>query len=142
MSDYVSPVQRLYTPKTPAGKSYATQIAKIPGLTDRERWQYVQEFELRAGEPIIPNLDKMTHDELMNFWSQHRYGQKKSMDLLFPGWPTKGLRKIVEKLAAYASNKAAEKIALRTTGEDAANGYRIICNRIYSELPDEAKFRG
>lgn len=80
-----------------------------------------------------PNLDAMTHDELMAFWLKHQGGRAN----LFTG---RGSRTQTGNLACYASNKAVA-MGCRLRGDiSTALMYEGICDRIYDRLPEFARW--
>lgn len=80
-----------------------------------------------------PNLDAMTHDELMTFWHKHQNGRAN----LFTG---KGSRTATNDLSCYASNKATA-MSCRLRGDiQTAQMYEGICDRIYGRLPEFARW--
>lgn len=88
----------------------------------------------------VPNLDAMSKDELMNFWSKYHRPSRKSAAMLIgdtrPHYTT-----ITADLAHYASNKAA---ALSCQAKRDALGtgvYEHICRQIYDRLPADLKWR-
>ena len=85
----------------------------------------------------VPNLDALDSSELMSFWMKHRRGR--GYKILFPvGGP--GSMIATGSLANYASNIATAK-NLRTAGDIAAAViYETIADRIYSKLPEWAKW--
>lgn len=87
----------------------------------------------------VPNLDGMSKDELMSFWAGINKHPKQRAKELFPTMPN-GYVKTTKHLASYAANKSAA-IHCRLTGAiKGAICYEGICERIYSSLPDYAKW--
>lgn len=129
-------------PRSPAGKQYARRLGRIEGLSKYERESSIHEFERGMQEPNIPNLDRMSEDRLMQFWSKYHRPGKRSIEELFPAWPQRGLRRVVSDLANYASNKATEKASRRRKDYKAAAIYRKIADNIYADLPEYARFKG
>lgn len=85
-----------------------------------------------------PNLDGYNKDTLMDFWNVARHGRKMAK-LLFSGKP-KNYVKVTQTLANYASNKATA-MACRERGDiQAALIYEKICNNIYTDLPEWARW--
>lgn len=86
--------------------------------------------------PDVPNLDCDDVD-LMGFWSKHQSGRRARE--LFPNGGAK-TRTATADLANYASNLWTAR-ACRTRGDiQGAQMYESICERIYSTLPDFAKW--
>ena len=83
----------------------------------------------------IPNLDHS--DDLMTFWAHYQRGR--NYRELFPDGG-KGTKRATANLACYASNKHAA-IHCREHG-DVKNAlmYESICDRIYNELPESARW--
>lgn len=129
-------------PRSPAGKRHARRLGRIEGLSKYERESSVREFESGMQEPNIPNLDRMSEDRLMEFWSKYHRPGKRAIAELFPGWPQRGMRKVVSDLANYASNKATEKASRRRKDKQAVAIYRKIAENIYADLPEYARFKG
>jgi len=88
----------------------------------------------------VPNLDdSMTADELMAFWNKYRHASKAARVELF-GRTGDGTVTAAKALANYASNKAT---AMQCRGRGdivAAQNYESICERIYSGLPEFARW--
>ena len=86
----------------------------------------------------VPNLDSgLTTDELMSFWNEYQDGR--NYRNLFPAGG-KGTKSAAANLACYASNKATA-IQCRLRGEiETALMYEGIADRIYSNLPDYARW--
>lgn len=87
-----------------------------------------------------PNLDGMTSEELMSFWKETNSVRpiKKAREL-FPDRQENYVR-ITKQLGNYAANKAT---AMRCRSEgriQAALTYEGICDRIYGELPEFARW--
>jgi hypothetical protein len=86
---------------------------------------------------LVPNLDAMSANELMDFWFKHQSGR--GHPELFPG-RGKGVVTATHNLASYASNKATA-MQCRIRGEiESAMMYEGICDRIYAKLPDFARW--
>ena len=85
----------------------------------------------------VPNLDAMGAGELMEFWSKHRSGRK-FLDI----FPDGGLLTMhsTAKLANYAANKATAMRCRLEGNIQTALKYEQICDRIYNELPEWAKW--
>ncbi len=83
-----------------------------------------------------PNLDDDNTVDLMAFWRRYQRGQN-ARDL-FPAGGT-CTRRATADLANYASNKSAAQ-SCRMRGDIlAAQVYEMICDRIYTDLPDWAR---
>lgn len=82
----------------------------------------------------VPNLDAITHSELMNFWAKyHRPKRAEAAELL--GHTQKGYVGTVETLAAYACAKACA-MRLRLEGKiTQALSYEQDCDIYYKQLP-------
>jgi hypothetical protein len=91
-------------------------------------------------ETGAPNLDAMTASELMTFWASYRGIRPVTpAQLMFPNNRV-GRVKAFHDLQCYASNKATA-IQCRQRGDiQTAQIYESICERIYSQLPDYAKW--
>lgn len=88
------------------------------------------------GTPDIPNLDAMSRDDLMTFWSLHQRGRNRRM----LGISGRDSMNIAGTLANYASNKAAAMIC-RLDGRIAdALVYEHICDGLYGMLPENCKW--
>lgn len=88
--------------------------------------------------PNIPNLDhEMTADELMAFWMRHQRGRK-HRELIPDGG--RGSKRTVADLANYASNKATAMRCRDKGMIETARQYEDICERIYNELPQSARW--
>jgi len=88
---------------------------------------------------MVLNLDTMTHDELTSFWFKYRTRSRKAAIELFPHKP-KAYVKTANSLAVYAFNKATA-ITCREKGDIlTAQVHEIICDQIYSDLPEWAKW--
>lgn len=85
----------------------------------------------------VPNLDKMSHADLMDFWMKHQKGRK-ARDL-FPEGGT-GTRRATADLASYASNRAAMLLCRNLADEQGERIYGLICTRIRTDLPVWALF--
>ena len=95
---------------------------------------------LKEAAPI--NLDGVDKDDLLAFARQYSAPQQGYTHILFPdqhtgfGPPTG----VAHDLARYASNKA-RAMELRAAGDIQTAGiYERICERIYSNLPDYARW--
>jgi hypothetical protein len=87
----------------------------------------------------MPNLDGMFPDDLHAFWNQYRRATKSQRLELF-GRTGKGTVTAARDLANYASNKATA-MQCRARGDiRGAQMYEAICERIYSGLPDFARW--
>jgi hypothetical protein len=87
-----------------------------------------------------PNLDCMSPDDLMDFWARTNSVRPLKMAReIFPSCPA-GYVRATKDLGCYASNKATA-MCQRSQGNIAiAQQYEDICDRIYAELPDYAKW--
>lgn len=87
-----------------------------------------------------PNLDDgMTRDELMAFWAKINHGPVNTARELFPA-QYRGYVRATRDLGNYAANKAAAMLC-RTSGDiPGALVYEGICDRIYSKLPNFARW--
>ena len=86
---------------------------------------------------MVPNLDAMTHDQLMAFWFKHQSGRN-ARDLFPEGG--KGTRTATGDLACYASNKATAMVCRERGSISVALQYEQIADRIYRELPAAARW--
>jgi hypothetical protein len=87
----------------------------------------------------MENLDAMFPDDLMKFWNVYRHATKAQRLELF-GRTGKGTVTAARDLANYASNKATA-MQCRARGDiSAAQMYEGICERIYSGLPEFARW--
>ena len=85
----------------------------------------------------VPNLDAMEDAALMTFWFEHQRGR--GAKALFPAGG-KGTRIATGDLACYASNKATA-MSCRLRGDiQAALMYEGIADRIYTDLPEFARW--
>jgi len=86
------------------------------------------------------NFDSMSIDELWEFWKQSNSVRPIALARkLFPDAP-KGYVRTAKDLGNYASNKATA-MQLRLAGQiNSALTYEKICDRIYDELPEYAKW--
>ncbi len=83
--------------------------------------------------------DSMTADELFSWWSKHQYATKAQRLELF-GHTGKGTVRAMKDCANYAANKGAA-MGCRSRGEtNTALMYESIADKIYSSLPDYAKW--
>jgi hypothetical protein len=91
-------------------------------------------------ESNVPNLDCEDSDTLWEFWKRFNSVRPVAQArLLFPDRP-KGYVSAARSLAGYASNKATA-MSCRIEGKiESALVYEKICDRIYSDLPDYAKW--
>ena len=88
--------------------------------------------------PEVPNLDGMTHDDLMAFWKRyHRASRKDAVALV---GPRKGFTVLAAKLANYACNKAVAMTCREKGDILAASNYEAYADRIYDELPEDCKW--
>ena len=86
------------------------------------------------------NLDGMFPDELMEFWAKtNRQRPIKLARELFPEKP-KGYVKAVRELGFYASNKATAMNCRERGDINTALMYEGICERIYTSLPEFARW--
>jgi len=83
------------------------------------------------------NLDCMESDDLMAFWMKHQRGR--GYRTFFPNGG-KGTKTATGDLAAYAANKATAQTCRKRGDIQAAMIYETICDNIYNDLPDFAKF--
>jgi hypothetical protein len=86
---------------------------------------------------MIPNLDAMSIEELMAFWFEHQHGRNSKE--LFPDGG-KGTRTATNDLSCYASNIATAKRCRLNGDIPTALMYEGICERIYSRLPEDARW--
>lgn len=85
----------------------------------------------------VPNLDALSESKLQEFWQRHQRGQF-SRELFPLGGPR--TRVATYELANYAMNKAVA-MQCRVDGNVAvAIDYEAICDRIYAELPEWARW--
>lgn len=96
-------------------------------------------WEKAMTEPMahnVPNLDAMTHDELMTFWMAHQRGRgRKAL-----GLSGKGSMNTTGNLACYASNKATA-MSCRLRGDiTAAQVYEQICDGLYKLIPAHVRW--
>ena len=95
---------------------------------------------------MIVNLDTLTADQLMNFWSRFsRPGVTRAaicalFDLDVNGAKPKGYTRAAKDCANYAANKATA-MRCRLRGDiDKALMYERIADRIYDDLPEYAQW--
>lgn len=91
----------------------------------------------------IPNLDAMSYDELWQFWKDCGMSSVLCPRIIaraiFPEQP-KGYVSTAKTLSHYAVNKATA-MKCRLEGKiPAALVYEDICDKIYSDLPEYAKW--
>ena len=87
----------------------------------------------------IPNFDAMDESELQAWWKEHQQITRTQAATIFPGRP-KGYLRITQDLANYAVNKITA-MQLRLKGKiEQAQVYEGICERIYADLPDFARW--
>ncbi len=87
----------------------------------------------------IPNFDGMTPESLWSFYWRYSRCSWKDAETLLGGKP-EGYTVIVERLAAYACNKAVA-MKCRLDGDiTAADIYEMICDDIYLRLPENCKW--
>lgn len=85
----------------------------------------------------VPNLDAMSEDDLLAFWSRHQRGR--NYRELSPKGKS-GNKTAVANLANYAANKAAA-MACRGRGDiPSALMYEGYCDNIYAALPAYARW--
>lgn len=85
-----------------------------------------------------PNLDAATEDQLGRAWYVFQ-NDPQIARLMFPGRPA-GYRRATELLAAYAINRKCA-VRARLAGKIVtAEGYELICERIYKSLPSFARW--
>jgi hypothetical protein len=85
------------------------------------------------------NLDCMTADALTSFWQQYRKPSRKMAADLFGGTP-EGYIRAAKDVANYASNKATAMQCRMRGDMQAAGIYERICERIYEDLPEFARW--
>jgi hypothetical protein len=81
------------------------------------------------------NLDKLTDHELVVIYQRFHRHPRLMARSLWPGRP--GAVKAAKNMGAYAINRAT---ALRHPDE--ADTYLAICEKIYNDLPEYARWRG
>lgn len=87
----------------------------------------------------VPNLDAMTHDELMNFWARyHRATRKDAAELI--GDKRKGYIGLAADLANYACNKAVAMSCRLKGNINAATNYEAYADQIYARLPADLRW--
>jgi len=79
----------------------------------------------------------MPDGELMPFWAKHQSGRAR-LDLFPQGG--KGTKRATADLANYASNLHTARECRRRGDIVAAQMYEGVCERIYSRLPDFARW--
>lgn len=85
----------------------------------------------------MDNLDAMEPDALMAFWAKHQRGR--AYRDLFPQGG-RGTKRAAADLANYAANKATA-MRERSQGRiQTALQYESICERIYADLPQGARW--
>ena len=85
-----------------------------------------------------PNLDAQTDDFLWEFWNFARHSTLLARQL-FPG-RSKGHVQALGRLAGYAANKATAMRCRERGRIQEALGYESICDRIYDDLPEWARW--
>lgn len=87
-----------------------------------------------------PNLDCMDNpNEVWGFWSKVHFAGRRTAREWFPDRP-KGYVRATRDIGNYAANKASA-MRCRTVGDIlGAQIYELICERIYSQLPNWAKW--
>lgn len=88
-----------------------------------------------------PNLDAMSYEELRDFLQHVGIGPRpvEAARRLFPDRP-RGYLVATRKLRSYGWNKVSA-VGCRVRGDvEMAKTYEAICDRIYRELPDYARF--
>jgi hypothetical protein len=83
------------------------------------------------------NLDAMDSTDLMPFWSKYQSGRNYKDIFPFGG---KGTKRATADLANYASNKYAAMFARKRGDITTAQMYEKICESIYGDLPDFARW--
>jgi len=98
------------------------------------------EFETRAHsvprrevERVLAELDAMTADQLMNFWSEHRSHSRNRAAALFPGRQA-GYVLVTRDLAHYASNLATSRACAQRQDRYGESLYRSIADAIAASL--------
>ena len=87
----------------------------------------------------VPNFDGMNREELSAWWKDHQRPTRTQAANVFPGRP-RGYVRLVKDLANYACNKSVA-MKCRADGKiQEAQMYEEICERIYTELPDFARW--
>jgi hypothetical protein len=89
------------------------------------------------------NLDnQFSEDELMDLWADFNRPTKDLLALLWPGRkePPSGARRALKDMANYASNKATAMRERLKGAIPTAQMYESICERIYDDLPDWARW--
>jgi hypothetical protein len=87
----------------------------------------------------IPNLDAMSADDLMKFWSRyHRATRKDAAELIGDKRP--GYTNLAATLAAYAVNKSTA-MTCRLEGKiQSAKIYEDAADMIYAGLPEDLRW--
>ncbi len=86
----------------------------------------------------LPRFDKMSADQLMEFWSKTNRSGRKFAAELFPSKP-KGYVTAMRQLGNYASNLATARSSVRRRDRQAAEIYYSIADKIWDDLPSWAK---
>lgn len=94
-------------------------------------------WEYTRGEFEVPNLDAMPIDELRSFFKTHEKGRNHLR--LFEGGG-KGTVKATADLAAYAMNKGTAMVCREQGKIEQAKRYEDICDRIFKDLPEAARW--
>lgn len=89
-------------------------------------------------EPGVPNLDGMSADDLMAFWSLYNRPSRKDAERLVGR--RKGFTTIVGSLAGYASNKATAMHCRERGDIQGATVYETIADSIYARLPADLQW--
>lgn len=88
---------------------------------------------------MIPNLDGMTHDDLMKFWKKyHRPKRKDAAELI--GDTRKGYTNIAATVANYALLHAVAMTCRKRGDIQAALTYEHAADLAYDRLPDDLKW--
>ena len=90
-------------------------------------------------ETGAPNLDAMERGELMEFWQATNVTPVTEARRLFPERPA-GYVSATKNLGHYAANKATAMRCRLAGRPDSALQYEAICDRIYSDLPEFARW--
>lgn len=85
----------------------------------------------------MENLDCLERVELMKFWRD--YAGATNAARLFPNKQS-GYKRATADLANYAANKATAMLCRERGEVESAQTYEGICDRIYRNLPDFAKW--
>lgn len=91
--------------------------------------------------PIIEKLDKMSHDELWDFWKRYNRASRKDAEALV-GDRRKGYTTIAATFASYACNRAVAMKCREEGNETSASVYDHAMKLALERLPEDLRERG